>query len=291
MIRIYRFNWTRYAGSIMPAFADWLSKGDGSAIGQLYADTRTAREEQFIPDVMVVTRSWPRACVFIQRLPRSPQIQHDYRILCTPELFTALSDRYVQRHAPLLHQHSEALLAIWEALIETYCLAELTSSVPSLEYTQDGRVGLLCESTQDYRDLGVEIGRHPLELHLRGWLATHSLRAMALFELLACGRRYLPFNPRDNVAATYIGYLTPEEVGQLALCLQDVVAPAPLLAREDVIRFRLRADPHRLIDEVLPEHAAEFLQITRQAAEQGYGLICGVEGVEGYETKKPDNEK
>ncbi len=129
---------------------------------------------------------------------------------------------------------------------------------------------------------GIEIGAHPNTLHLRGWLAGIAVRAMALFEYLACGRRSMPFGyePAEPFG-TFIGYLTPDEVWQLAACLHDVKPPGQAEAEEDYLNFRLQnagiADPSRLVDEVLPAHAAEFLQAVRSAAFHGLGLICSVE--------------
>jgi len=129
---------------------------------------------------------------------------------------------------------------------------------------------------------GIEIGAHPNTLHLRGWLASIEVRAMALFEYLACGRRCMPFGyePVEPFCA-FIGYLTPDEVWQLAACLHDVKPPSQADAEEDYLNFRLQyagtADPTRLVDEVLPTHAAEFLQAVRSAAFHGLGLICSVE--------------
>ena len=129
---------------------------------------------------------------------------------------------------------------------------------------------------------GIEIGAHPNTLHLRGWLAGIAVRAMALFEYLACGRRCMPFGYESaEPFGAFIGYLTPDEVWQLAACLHDVKAPGQAEAEEDYLNFRLQyagtADPSRLVDEVLPAHAAEFLQAVRTAAFQGLGLICSVE--------------
>ncbi|MBE3559960.1 MAG: hypothetical protein IMW89_12140 [Ktedonobacteraceae bacterium] len=130
--------------------------------------------------------------------------------------------------------------------------------------------------------LGIQIGRHPTTLHLRGWLASISVRAMALFELLACGRRCMPFGYRSNEPfESYIGYLTPDEVWRLALCLRSVRPPDPVAAEEDYRRFRLQrvrqVDAFRMIDEVLPAYGSVLVRTVRQAATQGLGLICSVE--------------
>ncbi|HLZ61729.1 MAG TPA: hypothetical protein VKR06_32700 [Ktedonosporobacter sp.] len=129
---------------------------------------------------------------------------------------------------------------------------------------------------------GMIIGRHPATLRLRGWLAGVSVRAMALFELLACGRRRMPFghNPGEPFES-YIGYLTPDEVWHLALCFRNVQTPNPMEAEEHYIRFRQqqveRPDMFLMIDEVLPAHADTFIRAVRTVASQGLGLICSVE--------------
>src|SRR5438105_8258077 len=73
---------------------------------------------------------------------------------------------------------------------------------------------------------GILLGTHSNTLQLRGWLAGISIRAMALFEYLACGRRHVPFGyePGEPFGA-YCGYLTPDEVRQLATILRDVKPP------------------------------------------------------------------
>ncbi|WP_151757053.1 hypothetical protein [Dictyobacter vulcani] len=127
---------------------------------------------------------------------------------------------------------------------------------------------------------GIEIGSHPATLHLRGWLAGISVRAMALFELLACGRRRMPFGYRPGEPyEDYIGYLTPDETRQLASCLEHAQPPDPARARQDYALFRLQqrsVQNARTIDEVLPEHAASFLQIVQQATQYDLGLLCSI---------------
>ncbi|MBV9712801.1 MAG: hypothetical protein JO011_18025 [Ktedonobacteraceae bacterium] len=128
---------------------------------------------------------------------------------------------------------------------------------------------------------GIVIGRQPAGLHMRGWLATISVRTMVLFEFLACGRRSMPFGYHAGEPFEgYIGYLTPDEIWQMALLLGDVEPPDAARAREEARNFhdQLSADwdEFRLIDEVLPEHAAEFLQAIHNAAQQGLGLICSI---------------
>jgi hypothetical protein len=129
---------------------------------------------------------------------------------------------------------------------------------------------------------GIYLGRHPMTLHLRGWLATVSVRAMALFELLACGRRAMPFGYRTNEPfEAYVGYLTPDEVWQLALSLRNVQPPSQEEAEEDYKLFRLKlateSEEFNMIDEVLPAHAGPFMRMVRIAASQGLGLICSVD--------------
>lgn len=131
---------------------------------------------------------------------------------------------------------------------------------------------------------GIPIGHPPNMLHLRGWLAGISVRAMALFEYLACGRRAMPFGfEAGEPFGAFSGYLTPDETWNLALALDGVLPPAQDEAEEDYLRFRHQSQPPsaaralRLVDEVLPLHAADLLRATRNAAAQGFGLICSVE--------------
>jgi hypothetical protein len=129
---------------------------------------------------------------------------------------------------------------------------------------------------------GIFIGQAPNLLHLRGWLATISIRAMALFEYLACGRRSMPFGyEAGEPFGAFAGYLTPDEVWQLAACLEAIVPPDQEAAEEDYLNFRYQhygiPPAFRLIDEVLPAHAADFLFAVRKAARQGLGLISSIE--------------
>jgi hypothetical protein len=129
---------------------------------------------------------------------------------------------------------------------------------------------------------GIEIGRHPMTLHLRGWLATHSVRAMALFELLACGRRRMPFGSlAGEMYQSYGGYLTPDEVLQLAVCLRHEIPPDPVEAAIDYKRFRHQQEEpqheFRMIDEVMPIYADVFMMAVHIAAQHGLGLICSYE--------------
>ncbi|MDQ2906023.1 MAG: hypothetical protein ABI456_20045 [Ktedonobacteraceae bacterium] len=125
---------------------------------------------------------------------------------------------------------------------------------------------------------GLILGQHPNTLRVRGWLASISVRAMVLFEYLACGRRGLPFGAEMGTVRTYVGYLTPAEVTDLATLLQGVQPPAQSEAEDDYRDFRLqlsslRKTP-RLIDEILPTNAREFLHAVHVAELEGLGLIC-----------------
>jgi hypothetical protein len=132
---------------------------------------------------------------------------------------------------------------------------------------------------------GIALGQQPNTLCLRGWLAGIDVRAMALFEYLACKRRQMPFGSDADVPyGTYCGYLTPDETRQLASVLRGMKPCSQTLADADYERFcREQLDlaptdemPH-LIDEVLPSHSREFLGAVRRAALQGLGLICSIE--------------
>ncbi|MBO0782582.1 MAG: hypothetical protein J2P37_27520 [Ktedonobacteraceae bacterium] len=322
MARIYGFDWNVYEKRIMPAFARWLIDDDETALYRLYERTRCAREEGVIPPAMREMCTWTRAQAFLRQLPRGPYSYREYHKLCSAQQFTALSDLYVYRHPPRLYQTSEAVRAVWGAVVEEYCVPWLSLSKEQEldeefepEATREELVDLLqrvglselaqevstrSESRSEVVQVdekfdqagvedmtqsgppGVQIGRHPTPLHLRGWLATISVRAMALFELLACGRRSMPFGHRANEPfESYIGYLTPDEVWQLALCLRSVRPPHQAEAEEHYKQFRLRqatdSESFCMIDEVLPAHAGPFVRIVRIAASQGLGLICSIE--------------
>ncbi len=79
----------------------------------------------------------------------------------------------------------------------------------------------------------------------------------------------------------FIGYLTPDEVWRLGICLRDVQDPDQAEAEADYLRFRYQhpgvPESYRLIDEILPSCAAEFHQAVDMAAAQGLGLICSME--------------
>ncbi len=351
IVRVHGFDWVVYSERVMPAFANWLIDNDENAIYQLYEQTRCAKNEQYVPDAVKHLCTWPRAQAFVKQLPRGPQARREYQRLCAAELFTLLSDNYMRQYPPRLYQNSEALRAVWGAVVEQFCLPWFqlsdpekeqdasqhtdsptsTAIVDEMEASSDELIallhsaglddlaqqvneqaskqeekkieqiapavqpaGLLNDADEDEEDdirpdeededenvPGLSLGRHPSTLHLRGWLATISVRAMALFEFLTCGRRCMPFGYRagEPFEAT-IGYLTPDEVWQLALCLAEVQAPDPDKAKADYQNFRDQLsddwDEFRLIDEVLPAHAATFLQAVHNAAHQGLGLICSI---------------
>ncbi len=152
------------------------------------------------------------------------------------------------------------------------------------EAEADADLALMQSSPDDEEEeMGIVLGRDPTQYHLRGWLATISVRAMALFELLACERRSMPFGYRaGDPFGAYAGYLTPAEVRQLAACLRTAQPPDQREAERDYRLFRqqqsgdARAQSFRLIDEVLPAHAALFMQVVRSAARHRLGLICRV---------------
>ncbi|GHO45307.1 hypothetical protein [Ktedonospora formicarum] len=140
----------------------------------------------------------------------------------------------------------------------------------------------LSDDDLDATNTGVVIGRQPATLHIRGWLASHSVRAMALFELLACGRRVMPFGylPGDPYGS-YIGYLTPTETSSLASRLEGLQAPEMHEAEAEhqaFLRHQSLESEHskRMIDEVAPIHAGAFLDAVRIAAQQRLGLICSI---------------
>ncbi|HEU5228769.1 MAG TPA: hypothetical protein VFU49_13215 [Ktedonobacteraceae bacterium] len=331
IVRLHGFDWETYMQNVMPAFAGWLTQGDESAIYQMYRQTRCFREERFVPDVMQHLCAWPRAQAFIKRLPRGPHTRREYQLLCDAQQFTALSDTYARQHPPQLYQNSEAVLIIWGAIVEAYCLLSpffpieglatitqeeeeaLHQEVASLlhsaglsrllqevyeqepvsadeeraedeangEEAQQPEPAPIFEDAEEVEPTGIELGRLPTQLHLRGWLAAQSVRAMGLFELLACGRRRMPFGyyPGEPYEA-FIGYLTPHEVQQLAASTHDLQPPHPAQAKEDQRNYRLQqhspAGAFRLIDEVSPTYAGAFLTAVDFAAQQGAGLICHI---------------
>ncbi|HEY4032878.1 MAG TPA: hypothetical protein VGL94_02815 [Ktedonobacteraceae bacterium] len=315
MARVYGFDWEAYTGLVMPAFAHWLVDGNETFIHQLYQQTRCALEEQFIPSAMQLLSTWLRAKTFVQQLPRGPHTNKEYQLLCAAEQFTILSDSYVYYHPPQLYQNSDAIRAIWGAIVENHCQLQLLQSEANIRPetawpTSWDHMALLqkptsfcvsaheanepiieqdadTEAIPEIEDMdnackGVEIGRHPTTLHLRGWLAMRSVRAMALFELLACGRRSLPFGYRAGEPyEAYVGYLIPDEVRHLADCLRDEQPPDRVTAKADYASFRQeQSQPvkeFRMIDEVLPDHADSLMEAVHLAAQRGLGLICSIE--------------
>lgn len=143
------------------------------------------------------------------------------------------------------------------------------------------RASVRREHNTEEEVIGISLGRHPTTLQLRGWLATTSVYAMALFELLACGRRRMPFGYNaSDLSKSYIGYLTPEETWQLAVCIREIAIPQRAEAEEQYRRFRTQTngilESFRVIDEVQPAHAQAFVRVVRIAALQGLGLLCSV---------------
>ena len=261
MIHIHGFDWEAYTTSVMPAFAQWLLEGDESQIYHLYARTRNAHEEEFIPPAMRDVCTWTRARTFVKQLPQSIHTQYEYHILCNAEAFTKISDHYIHKHPPQIYPQTDTLRTIWGCIVEEYCQAWL-----HLPQDQD-------EIYHPY-----EIGQHPNPLRLRGWLSTISLRAMALFELLVCGRRSMPFGYRsDEPYENYIGYLTPDEVLQLAQCLQCAQVPQPQHAEQDYQQFRQQQEERaafHMLDEVSPTHADVLITAVHLAAQSRLGLIA-----------------
>jgi hypothetical protein len=318
MTRVYGFDREAYISLVMPAFARWLVDGNETVIHQLYQQTRCALEEQFIPSAMQLSYTWLRAKTFVQQLPRGSHTNKEYQLLCSAEQFTKLSDNYMYHHPPQLYQNSDAIRAVWGAIVEKHCQLQFLppEAKPSQEtgwpistkqmeplqrstsfcvsadeasepIIEQNSVAETIQVVPDIEDMdieyrGVEIGRHPTPLHLRGWLATRSVRAMALFELLACGRRSMPFGYRAGEPyEAYIGYLTSDEVRHLADCLRDEQSPDHATAEADYARFRQEQSQQmkefRMIDEVLPAHADSLMEVVHMAAQHGSGLLCAVE--------------
>lgn len=371
VVQVHGFNWEAYATGIMPAFEQWLVQRNEHTVYGLFKETRCAREEACIPISLQGARIWPRAKVFAETLPLGPYSRREYQKLCSADQFTALSDRYMYKHAPQLYQTPEAIRTMWGALIETYCLpwsqreqtpstaqqatrpneTELapfsmaqversevlallsTAGLGDLTREIDEQMRLTTEQLQqegsspepetqplpsphalwptDEADMpchgqtldkmaqeaegqaqefeectqcmpgGVVIGTPPNTLQLRGWLAGISVRALALFEYLACGRRSMPFGYEPSEPyGVFIGYLTPDEVWKLSACLRGVSDPAQAEAEADYLRFRYQhpglPESARLVDEIVPFYAAEFHGAVDLAAAQGLGLICSM---------------
>jgi hypothetical protein len=119
-------------------------------------------------------------------------------------------------------------------------------------------------------------------MQLRSWLASISIRAMVLFEYLACGRRRMPFNYETGEPfGAFSGYLIQEEVWQLASCLHKISPPDRIQAQGDYRRFCQEQTSDQLsfplVDEVLPANAHDFLTAVRRAALHGSGLICSMD--------------
>ncbi|HEY7414950.1 MAG TPA: hypothetical protein VH593_07145 [Ktedonobacteraceae bacterium] len=297
MMRIFGFNWEMYTQTVMPAFACWLIERNEEPVQQLYQQTRSAREERVLPVAMHQLRSYARAKALVLQLPRERHASREYRNLCSVEQFTAQSDRYVNLHCPqLLHQNLGALRTVWGAIVEEYCISQLVLSDddsqaphndPPDEPAQDGDM-LRFNSDDEIDDIsryagppGIELGRHPAFLSLRAWLATFSVRAMALFELLACGRRQVPFGySKHEPFESFIGYLTPHEVWHLAQCLHNVQFPAPHLTEQDysfalnAVRQAGAAENFNLPDEIPSEYTRAFTRAVHAATARGLGLIC-----------------
>lgn len=128
---------------------------------------------------------------------------------------------------------------------------------------------------------GVELGRHPTTLYLRGWLASFSIRAMVLFELLACGRRRMPFGyEAGETFGGYIGYLTPDEVQHFSHLLHTIPRPDVQAAAAEQHLFRQQqqanTEAQRMVDEVPPTYADALFNMVQAAALQGWGLLCHV---------------
>lgn len=109
IVRIHGFDWHIYSQQVMPALGGWLLGEDGKSAQQMYQKTRCAQEEQCVPAPLQSLCTWPRAQAYVKQLPRSPHARSEYEHLCSPERFTATSDRYVYRHPPQLLPSSEAL--------------------------------------------------------------------------------------------------------------------------------------------------------------------------------------
>lgn len=228
-------------------------------------------------------------------LPESAQpatdIASDEVIALLNEVGLTTLAQEVQEHA-VGHDESVPTTEVLQHTEQTDNTVGTDSSRPGMEETaahgRDESVPTT-NKTNDLDDLddldkaeGVELGRHPATLHLRGWLAAHSIRAMVLFELLACGRRRMPFGYEAGEAfGGYIGYLTPDEVQHFSLLLRAIPLPDPQAAAEEHHRFRQQqqqvpvASQH-MVDEVPPTHANALFNMVQAAALQGWGLLCHV---------------
>lgn len=318
-IYLHGFDWPVYAEQIMPAFERWLIDKDENSVLALYAKTRCAAEEEYLPKPMQRIRTWLRAKEFVDSLPRGPHSRVEYARLCSAEQYTSFSDRFLNQYTPQLYQQSPTLRTVWGALIETNCLTQLYAEDEEGSESEQATRG---EVIMLLRDAGLDdvareaLGEQPVEiaapegdndidpyaggdlggkpagillgqqvnvLRLRGWLATVSVRAMALFELLACGRRRMPFGyDANDPYGAYYGYLTPTETWQLALALHDAHPYSQEQAERDYQLFCMErittAHPAaRLLDEVLPEQTRALLRSVRRAAMLGLGLIVATD--------------
>jgi len=153
-VKVYCFDWAVYAERIMPAFARWLIDGDESSVYNLFAKTRCAQEEQFLPDPMKRLRIWPRAKAFVDAIPRGPHSRKEYAKLCSTEQFTALSDRYLHHYTPHLYQNSTALRSLWGAILEEYCLPQFPTTTTGNE---DEIAGMAYETAVDAEAIRGEL--------------------------------------------------------------------------------------------------------------------------------------
>jgi hypothetical protein len=231
---------------------------------------------------------------YVYRYP--PQLYQDYDALRA--VWGAIVEEYCLSSLSLANedkQNEEADTAIklqtkrgeLLELLHAANLKELAQEVqqadefPEEEDDEHG-TSLLDEASRNIGPEGILLGRHPSTLYMRGWLASISIRAMALFELLACGRRSMPFGYQAcEPFESYIGYLTPGEVWQLALCLHNVHPPVGSEVEERYRMFRQQSatqpETFRMLDEIPPAHAGAFLKTVRAAASYGRGLICNVQ--------------
>ena len=325
-IYLHGFDWPVYAEQIMPAFERWLIDKDESGVLALYAKTRCAAEEEYLPKPMQRIRTWLRAKEFVDSLPRGPHSRVEYARLCSAEQFTSFSDRFLNQYTPQLYQQSPTLRTVWGALIETNCLAQLyaedeegnaesgseqatrgevimllhdaglddvaraefgeqpvETAAPPTDAANDNDIDPYAGGDLGGKPAGILLGQQVNALRLRGWLATISVRAMALFELLAGGRRRMPFGyDANDPYGAYYGYLTPTETWQLALALHDAHPYSQAQAERDYQLFCMEritdAQPAaRLLDEVLPEHTRALLRSVRRAAMLGLGLIVATD--------------
>lgn len=325
-IYLHGFDWAVYAEQVMPAFERWLIDKNESDVLALYAKTRCAAEEEYLPKPMQRIRTWLRAKEFIDGLPRGPHSRVEYARLCSAEQFTSFSDRFLNQYTPQLYQQSPTLRTVWGALIETNCLIQLYTENKQTDVEGESEeatrgeviallhaVGLDDVTREEFdeqaiaaaaigktsanandidpyandgmgsKPAGILLGQQANMLRLRGWLATVSLRAMALFELLACGRRRMPFGyDANDPYGAYYGYLTPIETWQLALALHDAHPYSQAQAERDyqlfcTERITVLHPAARLLDEVLPEHTRELLRCVRRAAMLGLGLIVATD--------------